>query len=178
MTKKQKSLIDRARRCKTVTYLKIGDTWRLGDYYGDAPGEHHMGFRWVVGTPSTRATPGSKITSGMMCYKPKRPNPKSKELFIVTTQGGPVLNSSRIVAANKNMAAIEINMTSNGCEVLADTASVKGPGLWIIGEHATKIEKGTEKQITSIKFHAYKGWKIFSADVFRYTLRVCLLRKR
>ena len=75
------------------------------------------------------------------------------------------------------MAAIEIDMRSKRCEVMAETVDDDGaPVIWLESENALHLKKGHEKEQTEVSFPDYKGWRIFSAHVCRYTFRVCFVR--
>jgi len=80
------------------------------------------------------------------------------------------------VVAGENFAAIEIDMRSKRCEVMAESATEDGaPVIWLDGTNALHLKKGCEKEPTEVTFPDYKGWQIFSAHVCRYTFRVCFV---
>lgn len=96
---------------------------------------------------------------------------------VVTKQGGPILNEGYVVASGENVSAIEIDMKSKRCEIMAESATEDGaPVIWIEGTNAIHLKKGHEKEETEVAFPEYKGWRIFSAHVCRYTFRVCFVR--
>ena len=96
---------------------------------------------------------------------------------MVTRQGGPILNYGYVVAAGENVVAIEVDMRSKRCEIMAESATGTGtPVIWLDGTNALHLEKGREKEATEVAFPEYDGWRIFSAHVCRYTLRVCFVR--
>ena len=98
---------------------------------------------------------------------------------VVTKQGGPILNKGYVVAAGENIAAIEIDMRSKRCEVMAESATEDGaPVIWLCGTTRLHLKKGYEEEQTEVVFPDYKGWKIFSAYVCRYTFRVCFVRNQ
>lgn len=95
----------------------------------------------------------------------------------IITQGGPILNEGRVVAHGKNISAIEIDMHSKRCEIMAESKTEDGaPAIWLSGDNALHLKKGLEKKPTEVAFPGFKGWQIFSADVSRYTFRVCFVR--
>lgn len=96
---------------------------------------------------------------------------------VVTKQGGPIINEGYVSAAGENVVAIEIDMTSKRCEVMAESATEDGsPVIRLQGTNALHLKKGYEKEETEVAFPDYKGWRIFSAHVCRYTFRVCFVR--
>jgi len=96
---------------------------------------------------------------------------------VVTRQGGPILNEGYVVSSGENVVAIEIDMRSKRCEVTAESAAEDGvPIIWLDGTNALHLKKGHEKEETEVAFPDYKGWRIFSAHVCRYTFRVCFVR--
>lgn len=96
---------------------------------------------------------------------------------VVTKQGGPILNEGYVAAAGENVAAVEIDMRSKRCEVMAESTTEDGaPVIWLDGTNALHLKKGHEKEETEVAFPDYKGWRIFSAHVCRYTFRVCFVR--
>ena len=54
-------------------YLKIGDTFKNGDIYGD--------MNFVIGSLQTQTKEGDKVPKEMMCYKPRRFEPKHKKIL-------------------------------------------------------------------------------------------------
>lgn len=81
------------------------------------------------------------------------------------------------MAAGETVAAIEIDMRSKRCDVMAESATDDGaPVIWLDGKDALHLKKGREKEPTGVVFPDYKGWRIFSAHVCRYTFRVCFVR--
>ena len=105
-------------------------------------------------------------------------NKPDNEIFIITKQGGPILNSGRVVADGENVVAIEIDMKSKRCEVFAESATEDGaPAIWISGLNALHLKGGMENDETQVAFPSYKGWEIFLADIGRYTFRVALVKK-
>jgi hypothetical protein len=110
-------------------------------------------------------------------FAPVRPKKDSMVRFVVTKQGGPILNRGYVFATGENVAAIEIDMKSKRCEVMAESATEDGaPVIWIEGTNALHLRPGHEKEETEVAFPEYKGWRIFSAHVCRHTLRVCFVR--
>lgn len=96
---------------------------------------------------------------------------------VVTKQGGPIINGGYVAAVGENVVAIEIDMKSKRCEVMGESATEEGePVIWIEGTNALYLKKGHEKEETRVAFPDYKGWRIFSAQICRYTFRVCFVR--
>lgn len=96
----------------------------------------------------------------------------------VAVQGGPVLNDGMVMAVGPNVVAIEVDMKSKRCEVAAHTETwTHVPELWISGDNALHLKKGCERELTAVTFPEYRGWQVFLAEISRYTLRVCLVRR-
>ena len=95
----------------------------------------------------------------------------------IRRQGGPVVNGGHVIARGENVVAVEVDMKSKRCAVLTDSLADDGaPVIWLDGEGALHLMPGAEKEETEVAFPEYKGWRVFVAEVCRYTLRVCLVR--
>jgi len=100
--------------------------------------------------------------------------------FKIVRQGGPILNRGWVVAAGKNVVAIEMDMRSKWCEMEAEYKTPGGAPCVSIGganERALYLKKSREKEPTEVAFPEYKGWDIFSAHVCRYTFCACFVRR-
>jgi hypothetical protein len=122
--------------------------------------------------PKTKRKPATVATAEAKCHSDRR-----LVGCVVTKQGGPILNEGYVCAAGDNIAAIEIDMKSKRCEVMAESSTEDGaPVIWLDGTNALHLKKGHEKEETEVAFPDYRGWRIFSANVCRYTFRLCFVR--
>lgn len=106
----------------------------------------------------------------------------SKPLKIdVIMQGAPLVNEGWVVAEGKNVVALEIDLHSKRCEAGAKTSGGNPdiPGLFIDATEGS-LHLGTEPRETPtwIRFPEYVDWRVWCADIARYTLNVCLVKQR
>lgn len=98
--------------------------------------------------------------------------------FRVTKQGGIILNEGcTIIAECTSVKAVCIDMKSKR-GMIAGYGNGEYPSLYLIGiEGSLKLKNGFENVETIIEFPDLKGWNIFSANVSRYTVSICFLKK-
>jgi hypothetical protein len=98
--------------------------------------------------------------------------------FEIIQQGGPLLNAGCVVVEGGSVVAGEIDMRSKRCEVAAFGETERGDPMLVIvgGPEALHLKPGQEHEPTEIAFPDHTSWQFFSAEIARYTLRVCLVR--
>ncbi len=88
----------------------------------------------------------------------------------ISLQGEPVVNEGWVKAEGENVIALEIDMETKYCEV--DSLVFGGvPGIIIAANSDESL-----KNPTWIEFPEYPEYRIWSAQIFRYTLCVCLIK--
>ncbi len=102
---------------------------------------------------------------------------KKTELKI-TRQGGPIANTAYVMTEGKDVAAVLVDMESKRGEVLATGTDGEFPVIIIQGiEGSVHLTSGNEKESTEIVFPGFKGYDIWSANISRYNLRICFVKK-
>jgi hypothetical protein len=96
----------------------------------------------------------------------------------VVRQGKPVVDAdaSHVLAACRDLVAVEIDLKSKWCEVNA----VSGDEVWIgTTERSINLKEDSEEDLTCIRFPEFdqKIWAFFSQELSRYTLRVVFVRR-
>ncbi len=106
--------------------------------------------------------------------------PRKPPLFRVTAQGAPVLNSAYIVREAEGIVALEIDLKSKHCEVSAVSTCEGKESLWIEAtEHSLHLHRHRKRDdITAIEFPRWPGYEIFATYLGRYTLDVCLVKRK
>lgn len=105
--------------------------------------------------------------------------PKDDVNIVIIKQGGPVLNGGFVTACGPDIVAISIDMQSKRCCDLAYSQQDDGtPAIIILADkYSLYLKEGLEDQHTEIAFPEYTGFRVFLANVSRYTLDVCLVRE-
>ena len=110
----------------------------------------------------------------------KRNKMKNNDLMLITKQGSPVVNVGCVVSRSKNLCAVEIDMLSKHCEITSTFGSNPAGTIGInvgANRNSLYLMRGKKKsEDTSIEFPAFTGWRIFSCEIVRYTMRICFLR--
>jgi hypothetical protein len=103
-----------------------------------------------------------------------------KNIISISHQGAPLLHTDSITEKTcGDIALLTIDMISKWCEVSGYSNSDDCPVILIDSSERSVHLKGVidESESTDIKLTKYKGWHIFVADINRYTLRVCLVKR-
>lgn len=99
----------------------------------------------------------------------------------VHRQGAPVANvdTAYLHAGGGDCVAIYVDMHSKYCNVLT-SGSVRGvPSVDIFAAEGARFLDNTKDahEWTTLAFPEYKGWRVFGADIARYTLAVTLTKE-
>jgi len=107
-----------------------------------------------------------------------------KEIKIkIGRQGAPIVNKGWIVAKSKNIVVAEIDMKSKYCKIggyytdYGDGREYDSLFIEATDDALYLSKKCEEFDETKISFPKYEGWEIYCANIARYTLRVCLVRR-
>jgi hypothetical protein len=104
--------------------------------------------------------------------------------IMVDVQGGPCVNEGWVIAQGDDLAAIEIDLLTKRCVVECTACIPYGetgqliPSV-VIGadENTLHIDEDLRDSPTHIVFPEYAGWRVWAADIARYTLSLCLIRE-
>lgn len=96
----------------------------------------------------------------------------------IVTQGAPRVNAGEIVGRGPDVIALSIDLHSKRCAVEAISAEDDGsPTLYLNGEGALHLHpEHAATEPTLLNLPDYPGWRVFAADISRYTLNVCLVK--
>jgi hypothetical protein len=102
--------------------------------------------------------------------------------FKIRHQGGPLVNDNNIacvVAEGDNFVAFEIDMQTKRAIVLGSGCDEdEQPSLHLgIDENSVHFSEGERDQDTEILFKNYPNYRVFAAEINRYTLKVCLFKE-
>lgn len=100
--------------------------------------------------------------------------------FKIAAQGGVIVNKGFILAGSKEsgVIAVQIDLTTKRAEVAVYGDNDGIPLLFLCAnEYTLKLIQGKEKQLTEISFPDYKDWICFCAEISKYTLNLCLVKK-
>jgi hypothetical protein len=100
-------------------------------------------------------------------------------LFRITEQGAPVLNRAWIVQDATWIVALEIDLRSKHCAIAAYSGDDKTETIWLgTTEESLHLHQRKKRDaLTGVTFPRWADWEIFAADISRYTLRVCLVKR-
>ena len=97
----------------------------------------------------------------------------------ITNQGGPMLSDDKalIERQGKDVIAASIDMRSKRAVLYGN--GLNDYPIILIGadEDTLNLKKGKEKELTEIAFPELRGWRIWTANISRYTLFICFTRK-
>jgi hypothetical protein len=101
----------------------------------------------------------------------------------VLIPGAPVVNHGLVVAEGPGVVAIAIDMQSKYCilEATGSTHNTNGeeiPSVTIGAQEGSQYlePKAPKGDSTEIAFPDYVGYKVFCADMGKYSLSVCLIK--
>lgn len=99
----------------------------------------------------------------------------------INHQGAPIVNCGFIKEASKNIVALEIDLKSKYCEVQSVSGGEGEPcSIFIVAtRQSVSLNKNHKKyDPTEIEFTDFIGWDIFTCNLTRYTLKVCLIKNK
>lgn len=97
----------------------------------------------------------------------------------IDQQGGPKVHPKLIIMAEcKDIVVCSVDVVTKNCGI---SATGSGDGVPCILLEATQKSspihpKHKRGELTHISFPQYKGWSVWSSDLNKYTLRMCLLK--
>ncbi len=100
----------------------------------------------------------------------------------IRTQGAPLVldTPATIHRSTKDTLVFEVHLKSKDCIIDGlFGGDGEAPGFYIYAtEDSTNLKKGKElNECTGVEFPTLKGWGHFCADLSKYSLRVCFLKK-
>lgn len=98
--------------------------------------------------------------------------------FEITEQGKPIVDACDVQAQGDNVIALRVDLRSKYCETSGFISDHDGtPGVFIIPTDCSLyLSENADQEETCITFPELKGWRVWSANIGRYTLAVCLIR--
>ncbi len=94
---------------------------------------------------------------------------------IVTQQGKPVREHVFLVKKYNDIALVTINFRSKWLDIGFIGSAFECPLIGVVGTDRSKFLSRAESDYTEILFNTFRGWKIFSVDISRYTCRIALI---
>ena len=94
-------------------------------------------------------------------------------------QGKPIVDtdSVHIKAESNGIIAVEVDMKSKYCAVSGHaTDNENDPVVMITYTDRSLFLDDIKVGSTDISIVGYKGWAIFTSEITRYTLRICLIK--
>jgi hypothetical protein len=105
-----------------------------------------------------------------------------KTVKINIHQGAPKVGCAYLHRKSGGLATIEINMKSKYCYIAGTSSmSTKVPGEYVPGididfnDCSLYVDK-RYRGGTMVEFPEFQGWSVWSADMGRYTGRICLVK--
>ncbi len=99
----------------------------------------------------------------------------------INKQGATLVNCGNVLEISENIVALEIDLKSKNCEVISSYYCSDGKRGIILGanENSLHLHENIDRDsLTEIEFPQFKNWSVFSWNIGRYTLNVCLIRIR
>jgi len=99
----------------------------------------------------------------------------------IVHQGKPIVNgdTAHIKAESDDIIAAEIDMKSKHCDILFhSTDDEHNPVIAIIPTEHSLFLDDQKEGATEVSMLGYKKWDIFTSEIVRYTLRVCLIKRK
>lgn len=96
--------------------------------------------------------------------------------IIKVTRGAVSVNEAHIHREGPGVVAIYLDLNSKRADILC-TGSNGFPSVTLGANNETLHLDETKdpESLTEVEFTGYPGWRVFSADLARYTLAVCLV---
>ena len=97
---------------------------------------------------------------------------------VVKNQGAAIINHGWIQALSETVVAIGIDMRSKRCIIGATGSDGEVPLIMIdTNSESLHLKLGKEGELTEVAFPDFKGWSVWSADIARYTVAICLIKR-
>lgn len=95
----------------------------------------------------------------------------------INQQGAPRVNAGAVYRSGADVVALEIDLHSKYCEVVA-TGGSNAPQIFIgTNESSLHLDETKDRnESTAIEFPQFVGWSVWATTIGRYTLAVCLTR--
>lgn len=105
---------------------------------------------------------------------------ESRAKIKISHQGAVVVNRAFVCEASQKLLALEIDLHSKYCELLGDGEDNNIPNIMVgANKRSLHLDKTKPKdEPTVIDFPGLKGWDIFASETSKYTVRVCLIKKK
>jgi hypothetical protein len=101
--------------------------------------------------------------------------------FSIKHIGAPIVNAAIIKEISSNIVCIDIDLKSKYCESdMSFSGDDECPGIFIT---ATKESTNLNKKVngvepTGLVFNDFKNWEVYATGAGRYTIRVCLIKRK
>lgn len=99
----------------------------------------------------------------------------------ITHQGAPLINTHiTCMKRYSDVIVLVVDLKSKHCGVMAHSVGDDSCPAIIICANQRSLhlnEEVNSYEPTDIEFPEYKGWDIFLAEITRYTLRICLIKR-
>ena len=118
------------------------------------------------------------ITRRQSRYIWRAANAPAPDPELKVVPGEIIVNDAHIFGGNGSAVALVIDLKSKYARFLSDEIDWDGvPCVDLVADEETlKVDEKRKGMPTHLRLMGYRGWKIFQADVSRYTLRVTLLK--
>lgn len=98
--------------------------------------------------------------------------------FVTETDGAVIVNGGYVNARGDGVVAASFDLTTKYADVAAHTSDENDvPGIMLGDKNAIHINEDRKKVMTHIVFPQYAGWNIHCADIGRYTLSICFVKR-
>lgn len=98
----------------------------------------------------------------------------------IIEQGAPIVHADSAYVAHRgdSIAAIVIDLESKRCEVQDNSHDGQLHLYFYAGEDSHPLKEDVARDVpTGIALPEFAGWRVWLAEVSRYTLRVCVARE-
>ena len=97
---------------------------------------------------------------------------------VIQDQGAAIINHGWIQSLGETVVAIGVDMRSKRCIIGASGSDGEVPLIVIdTNSESLHLKKGNEGELTVVTFPDFKGWSVWCADIARYTVAVCLIKR-
>jgi hypothetical protein len=106
-------------------------------------------------------------------------DPRETELSI-RQQGAVIVNGAIVVRESPDIACISVDLRSKRAQISGVCGDLEGTPELMLSASAETLHLDETKAMdeeTLIGFPEFNGWRVFAADLSRYTLSVCLVRE-
>ncbi len=91
--------------------------------------------------------------------------------YKVERKGDPTINHCLLLAGNKSVVAIDVDIEEKHCTIAYTGANGDTPLIGLL--KASSDDK--KYNPTEIIFPEYRGWSLWTANISRYTVAICLI---